>query len=159
MSPDSPSKHVKPAFVEIYAWNEPVLSTTAIVWGVYLAILPLSDVHFGVRMFIGIWVALWGLLLLLVQSSTLRTFLDYTILSRIALYAPKSFRSHVLKTWPLSISIRVLSHFFFCWWWALCCVSVLYGIENLADSRFALYLGFSLLHFDRLVRIIQWMRK
>lgn len=146
----------KPAFAEVYAWNEPVLSTVAIAWGVFIATF---QGGFGPLTIIGGVTAAFGIALLCVQSARIRTFIDFTAPAFTATHSPKSLRSLILKMWPMSIIIRILCHFFFTWWWLVLGVSVAYGMSLVADVRFILYIGFSILHGDRLVRIVQWMRK
>lgn len=154
----------QPDFVEVYAWNEPVLSVVSIVWGTYISSYGMGftssaghrDTYLLV---IGIVVIFFGAILFLVQSSRLRTFVDFTLPVYLISVSPRSVRPFILRMWPASTTTRTVSHFFFCWWWMLCGIAVLRGMSDINDSRFILYIGFSLLHFDRLVRIIQWMRK
>lgn len=146
----------KTSFAEIYAWNGVILSSVAIAWGLHVAtfhgfVNPLTAIGstvFGV-----------GFLLLIMQSSAVRTFVDFTAPAFTAAKLPKRVRFAILKLWPMSILTRIFCHFFFTWWWLLMGISVLMDMSVIQDVRYTMYFGLAALHADRLVRIIQWMRK
>lgn len=146
----------KPSYAEIYAWNEPVLSIVAVAWGLYIAFF--FD-RFVPSTVLGIVISIFGLALLCVQSPTVRLFIDFTAPAFTATRSPKFLRPYILKIWPMSVIVRIICHFFFTWWWAVLSVSIASEANEMHDVRFVLYAGFSLMHADRLTRIIQWMRK
>lgn len=144
------------SFSEIYAWNETTLAMVAIGWGVFISTFHEMSEPLVV---IGIVVASVGLPLLIVQATFVRTFIDLTAPVFTASRSPKFIVPFILKMWPMSVIIRTVSHFLFTWWWLVIGVSVWYGAYQPQDVRFVMYLGFAFLHADRLIRIIQWMRK
>lgn len=146
--------------VEIYAWNETILATYAILWALFVTLFPFEGVILSARTIIGAMIAGAGLSLLLVQDVfRLRTFLDYTV-PRYAIKAlPRFCTPFLLRLWPASTTIRLWDHFWFTVWWLLMGLAVLLRIDDVTDVRFLAYFVLALLHFDRLLRLIQWMRQ
>lgn len=153
----------KPDFVETYAWDESVLSYVAILWGGYISWASVEFYPWRVLspfiFWLGINALISGIALLVVQSVRIRTVLNFTIQVGIVKLSPPRIRKYALRLWPISSIVRILAHFFFSWCWTFCGVAVLYGANDMDDVRFVLYIGFSVIHFGRLVRIIQWTRR
>lgn len=146
--------------VEIYAWNETILSIYAIGWSLFVTFFHSEGSILSARLIIGAVIAGTGLSLLLVQQMVgLRTFLDFTIPRYVLKLSPRSWAPFIIKLWPASAAIRLWDHFWFTVWWLLMGIAVLLRLNDVSDVRFLAYFVIALLHFDRLLRLIQWMRQ
>lgn len=143
----------------------------AVGWGLFLVIFGWESWILDARAVIGFFVASGGLALLLMQSEQLRTFIDFRLPwlafkfslgivreSSQGHWLALVWRRWLLRMWPASTLIRLWTHFFFTVWWILMGVGVCLSLDAIEDVRLVFYFGWALLHFDRLMRLIQWVR-
>lgn len=153
----SPPK--KPPLTEIFAWNENIFGLVALGWGLIFLLSDFESSSFSVRGWISMIIMGGGIALMLMQYEWIRTFLDFQFPVIVLKRLPIIVHPAILKMWPISILIRGFNHFFFTVWWLLLGTIVSLRFDSLEDIRLILYFGFASLHFDRFIRLIQWIRR
>jgi hypothetical protein len=149
----------QPIMVEVYAWNEVILALIGLGWSTFIAAFQFEPSITDGRLILGLIVGSGALALLLVQNGWLKTLLDFTIPVRIARYLPRPLAMRYIKLWPTSAIIRVNTHFWFALWWALLGTAISLNIHQLEDVRLVFYFGLAAFHFDRLMRLLFWLRQ
>lgn len=148
----------KTVLIELSERTETLLSWYAVAWAMWLALFDFEDSISTGRYIIGLWIAFWGLLLLLTQWKRLRVRLDYSAAKLMLRMTPDLWASWIVRIWPLSIIARAWLHFWFVVWWLLMAYTVSRRLDDLDDIRLLAYLLVALLHFDRFLRLIQGRR-
>lgn len=149
----------KPIFVEVFAWNEPILALVALGWSAFIALYRADNTVMLNRELVASMVAVGGLALLSVQSAWFRTLVDYRLPLRLVRVVSQRWKWRVIRFLPASAMLRVVTHFCFVLWWTLMGVAITLTVNSLEDVRLVFYFGFALLHFDRLVRLVVWLRQ
>ena len=151
----------KPIFVEVYAWNETILGLVALGWGLFVYLWQFESWLDNARDVTALAAAFGGLSLLVVQVPRVQTFLDFRLpwLVWHVLLKGTNHWKWINRIWPGTTLCRVWWHLYFTVWWLTTALAVATRIDDLSDVRLIFYVGFAMLHLDRLIRLLVWVRQ